>query len=298
MISVVIPAFNRADTLEACIESVERQRFPGLELIVIDDGSTDGTPGLLQKLKQRYPDLVLVSEPVNRGVNYARNRGIEKATRKFILFLDSDDRLAEGSLSRIGNTIQANPRVRHFLCWVSDRAAEYRQSPQGRMIYYKDWIKADVAGDFVHIVATDVMKMFPFFEAFRMYEYLNWLRVCKVTSPQWLAPFIVAQRDRNRPDSLTRASRLHDLSVIKGKFESRRLYYALHHADLLLFNSKALSRQLLATLILGVACNRKTDSHRLLGYSNRKWIKMAGSLILLIPPFLARKFIFTWSALR
>jgi hypothetical protein len=175
---------------------------------------------------------------------------------------------------------------------------ECRNAVHCRQVYYEDWIKATIDGDFTHVVAADVMRMLPFFEKFRMYEYLNWLRVFKATSPQLLAPYIVAERERNRPDSLTSASRLRDISVIKGKFESRQEYYTLHHKDLLLFHAKALSKMLLGAVMLGVACNRKKDSYRLLKYSDRLMIKLAGSLLLLIPPFVARKLIIAWSALK
>jgi len=298
VISVVIPTFNRADSLNNCIESVMQQRFSGLEIIVIDDGSSDCTAELLDKFKKRYTNMIVISNPANFGVNYSRNRGIEQASGKFILFLDSDDRLADGCLSRICDTINSSPASTHFLFWVSDRLEESRNVAHYRHIYYEDWIKATIAGDFTHVVAADVMKRTLFFEKFRMYEYLNWLRVFKTTSPQLLAPYIAAERERNRPDSLTTASRLRDISVIKGKFESKQAYYALHHKDLLLFHPKALSKKLLTAVMLGVACNRKKDSYRLLKYSDRLMIKLAGSLILLIPPFLLRKFIIAWSALK
>ena len=298
MISVVIPAFNRSDSLQDCIESVMQQRFDGLELIVIDDGSSDCTAELLGKLKERYTDMIVISNPGNFGVNYSRNRGIEKTSGKFILFLDSDDRLADGCLRRIADTINSNPGCDHYLFWVSDRMEESRNVADCRQIYYEDWIKATIAGDFTHVVAADVMKKLLFFEKFRMYEYLNWLRVFKTTSPQLLAPFIAAERERGRSDSLTTASRLRDISVIKAKFESKQAYYALHHKDLLLFHSQALSKNLLAVVMLGVACNRKKDSYTLLKYSDRLMIKLAGSLILLVPPLLVRKSIIAWSALK
>lgn len=298
MISVVIPTFNRADSLKSCVESVMQQRFSGLELIVIDDGSSDCTGELLDKFKERCTNMIAISNPGNFGVNYSRNRGIEQASGKYILFLDSDDRLADGCLDRIGDTINSNPASNHFLFWVSDRMEESRNIVHCRQIHYEDWIKATIAGDFIHVVAADVMKKFPFFEKFRMYEYLNWLRVFKETSPQLLAPYVVAERERNRPDCLTNASRLNDISVMKGKFESQQVYYTLHHKDLLLFHSKALSKKLLAAVMLGVACNRKKDSYKLLKYSNRLMIKLAGSLILLFPPLLVRKFIIAWSALK
>jgi hypothetical protein len=175
---------------------------------------------------------------------------------------------------------------------------ESRNAVDCRQVYYEDWIKANIDGDFTHVVAADVMKNLLFFENFRMYEYLNWLRVFKTTSPQLLAPYIAAERERGRPDSLTTASRLRDISVIEAKFESKQSYYALHHKDLLLFHSKALSKNLLAVVLLGVACNRKKDSYQLLNYSDRLMIKMAGCLILLAPPLLVRKSIIAWSALK
>jgi glycosyltransferase involved in cell wall biosynthesis len=284
--------------LTACIESVMQQQFAGMELIVVDDGSSDRTAELLDKLQARYPDMIVISNPANLGVNYTRNRGIERASGKFILFLDSDDKLVDGCLSRICETINSNPHYHHYLFWVSDRLEECRNAVQCRHIHYEDWIKGTIVGDFTHVVAADIMKRTLFFEKFRMYEYLNWLRVFKATTPQLLATFIAAERERDRPDSLTHASRLQDIAIITAKFESKQSYYALHHKDLLLFHSKALSNKLLATVMLGVACNRKKDSYRMLKYSDRPMIKLAGSLILLIPPLLIRKLIIAWSALK
>jgi len=298
MISVVIPAFNRADSLTRCVESVIHQRFDGLELIVVDDGSTDGSAELLRRLKEQYPEMTLITNPGNCGVNFARNRGIEKASGEFILFLDSDDELAAGSLIKIAGTIDSNPGYKHYLFWVSDRAEESGKTDTCRQVRYEEWIRSSITGDFTHVVAADVMKGLLFFEEFRMYEYLNWLRVFKTTSPQLLAPFVAAERERDRPDSLTYASRLHDLTIIRAKFDSKRSYYALHHKDLLRFHPTALSRKLLEVVMLGIACNQKEDSSRLLKYSDRLLVKMTGSLLLLIPPVLLRKLIITWSTLK
>jgi glycosyltransferase involved in cell wall biosynthesis len=275
-----------------------QQQTPELEVIVIDDGSSDATSELLDKLQQRYAGLQVIVNPGNFGVNYARNRGIERASGKFIMFLDSDDRLAFGGLNKVIDTITANPERSHFLFLVSDRRKEFSNMNEIKQVQYEDWIHARVGGDFIHVVAAGVMKKFLFFERFRMYEYLNWLRVFKTTSPQLLVPFIAVERERDRADSLTTAARLQDMSVIKGKFESRRLYYTLYHEDLRHFHSKALAKKLLAAVMLGVACNRKKDSYRLLQYGDRLTIKLAGSLILLIPPVLVRRFIMTWSALK
>ncbi len=86
-ISVVIPTYNRRDFLAGCLESVFRQTALPDEIIVVDDGSTDGTS---EWIAQTYPDIHLISQP-NAGVSAARNAGIRLAKSNWIALLDSDD---------------------------------------------------------------------------------------------------------------------------------------------------------------------------------------------------------------
>jgi glycosyltransferase involved in cell wall biosynthesis len=86
-VSVVIPTCNRSKTLIRALKSVRAQTSPPAEIIVVDDGSTDGTP---EKIKKGFPDVILIRQP-NRGVSAARNRGIRESAGDWIAFLDSDD---------------------------------------------------------------------------------------------------------------------------------------------------------------------------------------------------------------
>lgn len=86
-ICAVIPCYNAAPTLGRCIESVLAQTRPVDEIIVVDDGSRDGSG----EIARRYGDLVRYILKPNGGVSSARNLGIEKATCEWIAFLDSDD---------------------------------------------------------------------------------------------------------------------------------------------------------------------------------------------------------------
>ena len=86
-IAVIIPTYNRIETLSRAISSVLAQIRPIDELIVVDDGSTDGTSAWL---RERYPGIKLI-EQVNAGVSAARNRGIESTGCDWIALLDSDD---------------------------------------------------------------------------------------------------------------------------------------------------------------------------------------------------------------
>ncbi|MGD8512523.1 MAG: glycosyltransferase [Deltaproteobacteria bacterium] len=127
-VSVVIPSYNRASLLKEAVDSVLGQDFDDFELIVIDDGSTDDTAGLLQS----YPNICVVRQD-HRGVSAARNAGIRRASGRFLAFLDSDDLWLPGKLSAqiaffkthpkalicqteeiwIRSGVRVNPRRRH-----------------------------------------------------------------------------------------------------------------------------------------------------------------------------------------
>jgi hypothetical protein len=87
LFSVVIPVFNRARLIGETLDSVFAQRFTDFDVIVVDDGSTDGTAGVLE----RYGDRLRVVRQPNRGPGAARNLGAEHALGRYLAFLDSDD---------------------------------------------------------------------------------------------------------------------------------------------------------------------------------------------------------------
>ncbi|MCP4297266.1 MAG: glycosyltransferase [Proteobacteria bacterium] len=87
-ISVIIPSFNREKTVVRAINSVLEQNYPNIELIVVDDGSSDNTGTILKK---KYLKSIILLEQTNQGVSSARNRGVEQSSGKWIAFLDSDD---------------------------------------------------------------------------------------------------------------------------------------------------------------------------------------------------------------
>jgi glycosyltransferase involved in cell wall biosynthesis len=87
-ISVIIPSYNRADLLQEAVESAAVQSLAPLEIIVVDDGSTDGTPGVLEKLSAGG---IRVHRQENQGVSVARNTGAAMARGEYLAFLDSND---------------------------------------------------------------------------------------------------------------------------------------------------------------------------------------------------------------
>ena len=97
-LSVIVPVFNTADTLERCVSSILSQQVDGLELILVDDGSTDSSPALCDRLSGA-DDRVRVIHRANGGLSAARNTGIDAATGTWIAFADSDDELVPDTLS-------------------------------------------------------------------------------------------------------------------------------------------------------------------------------------------------------
>lgn len=91
-VSAVIPAYNREKTIRRCIDSILRQTYEVSEIIVVDDGSTDGT---LEILVNEYKEKVKVIKQPHKGAQAARNAGICAAESEYIAFLDSDDEWTE-----------------------------------------------------------------------------------------------------------------------------------------------------------------------------------------------------------
>jgi teichuronic acid biosynthesis glycosyltransferase TuaG len=90
-VSVIIPCYNSQHYLSDCLNSVLAQTFKNLEVICVDDGSTDGTRMLLDQFKKQYPHLFTVVSTPNNGASAARNYGLQLSRGNYIQFLDSDD---------------------------------------------------------------------------------------------------------------------------------------------------------------------------------------------------------------
>lgn len=90
-VSVIIPVYNVELYLERCLESVLKQTLDDIEIIVVNDGSTDNSKNILMKYIEKYPEKIFYLEKENGGLSDARNFGIPYAKGEYITFLDSDD---------------------------------------------------------------------------------------------------------------------------------------------------------------------------------------------------------------
>lgn len=90
IISIIIPAYNACDYIRNCLDSVINQTYKKLEIIVINDGSTDDTDRIIEEYQKKDSRIILISS-ANKGVSHARNLGLKKASGDYIAFVDADD---------------------------------------------------------------------------------------------------------------------------------------------------------------------------------------------------------------
>lgn len=131
-ISVVIPVYNRRDTLGYCLRSVLSQSYQPLEIILVDDGSTDGSLEIAREFED--PRIVCIALAGNSGAQAARNRGVAEAKGEWIAFQDSDDEWGADRLARAVEELQKyqfDPlTVIHSDCWRYDHQRESKEEWQ------------------------------------------------------------------------------------------------------------------------------------------------------------------------
>ncbi|WP_426490588.1 glycosyltransferase family 2 protein [Hymenobacter sp. 102] len=134
--SVVIPTYNRADFITATVQSVLAQQFAGLEVLIVDDGSTDATAQVVQPLLADARVQYLPKQNAERGA--ARNYGFARATGEYVLFLDSDDLWLPHYLTVLHQEIEQQQQPNFIACkFVLDRGGRQVSSdlaplPAGR----------------------------------------------------------------------------------------------------------------------------------------------------------------------
>jgi glycosyltransferase involved in cell wall biosynthesis len=109
VVSVLMPAHNAQATLQAAIASVQAQTFTQWELVVVDDGSTDDTPLIVQRMAAQDDRIRLVQPGKQSGLGQVRNVGVAHAQTELLNFLDSDDELLPDALERLYGHMQAHP---------------------------------------------------------------------------------------------------------------------------------------------------------------------------------------------
>ena len=105
--SLVVPCYNVESFLPQALKSIEANHFDGLEVVFVDDSSTDRTLDILQRVTASWSNTKVISHPINRGLADSRNSGIDAASGRFLTFMDPDDWIRPGYLAYLTDLITA-----------------------------------------------------------------------------------------------------------------------------------------------------------------------------------------------
>ncbi len=165
LVSVVIPVFNAERFVAEAIESVLGQEGAEVEVVVVDDGSTDGSVAVAE----RFGDAVRVVRGEHAGIGAARNRGVEGARGEYVAFLDADDLWARGKLARqLGVLMGADaPEL------VFGMMQQFRGEPGGERVRDGEPLPGYFAGAMLTRLET-FRRVGPFTTEWRVGEFVDW----------------------------------------------------------------------------------------------------------------------------
>ena len=180
-VTTVIPTYNRRSLLPRALDSVLTQTVPPSEVIVVDDGSSDGTADLI---REQYPSVSLI-EQENQGVSEARNRGIREAAGDWIAFLDSDDEWLSRKLEMQLEALAQSPEYR--IChggeiWIrkGNRVVPPRKYAKLGGYIFKECLPVCMISPSAVIIHRDIFATVGLFDTSlpAAEDYDLWLRIC------------------------------------------------------------------------------------------------------------------------
>lgn len=121
LVSVLVPCYNCEKFVSKCLDSIIHQTYENIEIIIIDDGSTDGTQSILNEYAEENSNIALVSHETNKGVSYTRNELILMAKGDFIQFVDADDWLEHNMIEEMISVVTSDVGV---VCCANDNREE------------------------------------------------------------------------------------------------------------------------------------------------------------------------------
>lgn len=210
LVTVVMPAFNGEETIGQSIESVLKQTMDSLELIIIEDHSTDLTASIIQSFADLDSRIVFLRNSSNQGVSRSRNTGCRRARGKYIAFLDCDDIWTPDKLEKQVALMEREKAQLSFTAY----AVMNRDGKTLRKVYevpertdYTGLLKENVIGCSTVLIRSDWMRRYSFSEEASHEDYTLWLRLLHdgIRAVGMNAPMMIYRRG-GRSDCKIRAS--------------------------------------------------------------------------------------------
>lgn len=180
LVSVIMPCYNSGQFVIESIFSVLNQSYRHLELICVDDNSTDNTLEILQRLALKDNRMRVLKNEANRGPGYSRNIGIDFASGRFIAFCDSDDRWYESKLEiQLERMLNEGAGMSFGDYYVQDGVASKLRTYKGS-VGYNELLIQNFIGCLTVVIDKDYIQNFRFHELRKRQDWLTWLSVLRI----------------------------------------------------------------------------------------------------------------------
>lgn len=180
-VSVLMPAYNAEKTIAAAIRSVQAQSMADWELLVVDDGSRDGTCGIVEAIAAEDPRVVFLKNEVNLGAAGTRNRALELARGRYVALLDSDDYWRPGKLEK---QIAILEKTGAGLCYtaysvVGENGECYGDYSVPETTDFSAMLGENCIGCSTVLMTAELAKAYRFTTEFYHEDYVMWLQMLR-----------------------------------------------------------------------------------------------------------------------
>jgi glycosyltransferase involved in cell wall biosynthesis len=181
-LSVIVPNYNHSLHLPAAVNAILKQSVPPLEIILIDDGSTDNSIGVIQGLASRHPLIKIYRNEQNQGVCFTVNRGIDLARGDYVLSSSADDEIQPGLFEKSLRLLAAHPQAA-LSCTISrwhDVASGLSwhmaagMAKEARYLSPEDLVRVGRAGKLIICTSSAILRKEPLIRVGRLIPELRW----------------------------------------------------------------------------------------------------------------------------
>lgn len=168
MISIIVPVYNVEEYLDECLDSIQSQTYKDLEVILVNDGSTDGSKEICEKYCQRDIRFRLINQ-TNQGQSVARNRGMKQSTGELITFVDSDDVIKEDMLEQLLKQMTSE-NIDIVECWYTHNEQELKPETKDNVGIV---FRGDAKEALISLCRDNIVRLNPVAKLFRREVILN-----------------------------------------------------------------------------------------------------------------------------
>ena len=182
LVSVIMPAYNCEPYVEIAVRSVIDQSYPHWELLVLDDGSSDATPAIVEALCREDERIRLIPNPTNMGVAKTRNRGLDLCRGQYVAFLDSDDRWHPDKLAvQMARMQQEGADISYTSYAIVNDAGECCKNDflVPSRITFDALLRQNVLGCSTVMLSEEVARRYRFATDFYHEDYCLWLDILR-----------------------------------------------------------------------------------------------------------------------